>query len=75
MNAPKTEDIEMFDNGVVYIRTHFVTVPLTYKNKKEIDFISKSYNAVNAHDVGNLYNVMFQNAEDAKAFAKKINEQ
>ena len=74
MLQPKTEDMEIFDNGVLYVRTHFVTVPLTFKKFDQLEFISKSFNAINVHRVEGLFNAMFGSAEDAKAFAKKVNE-
>ena len=74
MLHPKTEDMEVFDNGVLYVRTHFVTVPLTLKNFDELEFISKNFNAINVHKIQGLFNAMFGSAEDAKAFAKKVNE-
>jgi hypothetical protein len=74
MLQPKTEDMEVFDNGILYVRSHFVTVPLTFKHFDELEFISKSFNAINVHKIQGLFNAMFSCAEDAKAFAKKVNE-
>jgi hypothetical protein len=74
MKTPNINDMKMYNNGVLYVRSHFVTVPLSFKCKEELDFLAKEHNSVNTHILNNLYNVMFHNADDAKAFAEKANE-
>lgn len=74
MIVPNSEDMEVYQNGVVYVRTHFVTVPLVFKSYKDLDFISKSFNPISITSNDGLFNAMFQNADDAKAFAKRVNE-
>jgi hypothetical protein len=74
MIVPNSEDMEVYQNGVVYVRTHFVTVPLAFKSYKDLEYISKSFNPINVVSNDGLFNAMFQNADDAKAFAKRVNE-
>ncbi len=46
--SPDANDIEMFDNGVLYMKVHFVTVPLTHhKTYDEVVSIAQMYNVVN----------------------------
>lgn len=74
--SPDANDIEMFDNGVLYMKVHFVTVPLTHhKTYEEVVSIAQMYNVVNINKVEAIINVMFANTNDARSFAKKVNEQ
>lgn len=73
---PDNKDMEMFDNGVLYVNVHFVTVPMThFKTYDQIVSLSQMYNAISVNKLEGLVNIMFQNINDAKTFAKKVNEQ
>lgn len=72
---PEKKDVEMFENGVLYIKVHFVMVPLThFRTYDEIASMAQMYNAANVTKVEGLINIMFQNKDDARSFAAKVNE-
>lgn len=72
---PEKKDVEIFDNGVFYIKVHFVMVPLThFHTYEEVAAIAQMHNAANITKVEGLINIMFQNKDDARSFAAKVNE-
>jgi hypothetical protein len=72
---PDNKDIEMFDNGVLYIKVHLVTVPLVhFHTYEEVCSLAQMHNVVNINKSDGLIQLMFPNKHNAETFAKKVNE-
>lgn len=61
-----------YDNGAIYVRTHFISILIGKKTYNELEAIAKSYNAMHCNKAMNVFNAMFQNEKDAKDFASSL---